>query len=325
MNTLLLFLALAMPQFTDTVSVHLATVDAVVTDHSGHQILGLTPDDFTLLVDGEPVEINSLEYYSTRHPIVADPSFRPEPLPGRQFVILIQKQIDGSDFSRMKQVQRDLESFLNSRFRDGDTAAIFTFKSRLLCLSDFTGSRDALLQTVQDRFLTDQAIDMPDWVAPPEELNAQLFIDGLESLTLALERIDGRKDMVLFSYGFGKLNFASIGRPIGDYSTTRQFDRLIEELNSANTAVYILDLHRGAGHTMEAMLSTVADRTGGTYYPYGEHFLSSLKEIEKSTGGYYLLTYYTRTKADEEPRYRSIEVRLANPTFRVVAREGIQY
>jgi VWFA-related protein len=49
--------------FTDSVDVSLVNVEAVVTDHNGVRVFGLTPDDFRLLVDGEEVPIEFFTEY----------------------------------------------------------------------------------------------------------------------------------------------------------------------------------------------------------------------------------------------------------------------
>lgn len=45
--------------FSDRTEVNVVNVDVVVTDKKGQPVLGLTPEDFTLLADGEPVEISN--------------------------------------------------------------------------------------------------------------------------------------------------------------------------------------------------------------------------------------------------------------------------
>ena len=44
--------------FSDVVDVRVVNVEAVVTDRSGTRVLGLTPADFRLLVDGEETPID---------------------------------------------------------------------------------------------------------------------------------------------------------------------------------------------------------------------------------------------------------------------------
>jgi len=46
-------------EFFEAVEVHVVTLDVVVTDEDGEPIRGLTREDFTILEDGEPVELSS--------------------------------------------------------------------------------------------------------------------------------------------------------------------------------------------------------------------------------------------------------------------------
>ena len=323
MTPLLILLLSLLPQFTDQVDVHLVTVDVTVTDADGHQILGLTPEDFTVLEDGKAVPINSLEYYSTLRPVTANPDLQRSPIPGRRFAVVIQKRLDGSDFSTLKDIQRDLKAFLRRTVRPGDEVALFIFKSRLICLRDFTTDHKALVKAMGQSFLENEGTPLPDWFTDREELDRQIFIDGLMSLTKNLGNLGGRKDLVLLSYGFGKVTLSSIANPVGDYSRTRQFQDLLEWMNDANVTAYVIDLHRSRKNSMEGMLTEVASRTGGRYFGIFNQVLNPLKTIEESASGYYLITYYAETGKDHG--YRKIEVRINNPEFRIRFREGYRY
>jgi hypothetical protein len=50
-------------QATFRVTVNMVLIDARVTDRSGKPIKGLTPEQFTLLEDGKPQRISSLDYH----------------------------------------------------------------------------------------------------------------------------------------------------------------------------------------------------------------------------------------------------------------------
>lgn len=323
-QALILGLLLSVPQFQEEVTVHLVTVDVVVTDSSDRQILGLEPEDFIITEDGKPVKINSLEYYSVRHPVREIPGFRSEKLPTRRFVILVQQRLDRTDLQDLRRISRDLHTFMR-HLSPRDQVALFRFRSRLDCLSDFTSSYETLQASLESGFYGNRKdAKLPDWLGKTKDPGGQDFMDALQYLSEHLAGIPGRKDMILFSYGFERQVHHSDGGATGDFMPSRQFSELPEILNDANIALHIIDLYRGRNRTMESMLSILSDRTGGYYFSIFSNFLGPLKELEERTNGYYLLTYYSPVKPGNHG-YRSISVTVTNPEFKVLAREGYRY
>ena len=64
-------LAQTPPKFGEKVEVNAVLVDAVVTDHTGHQILGLDKDDFIVRENGVPQQIESIDYFTNRRLLTA--------------------------------------------------------------------------------------------------------------------------------------------------------------------------------------------------------------------------------------------------------------
>src|SRR2546421_4664957 len=54
------------PKFGENVEVNVVLIDAVVTDATGHQILGLDKDDFIVTENGVPQAIESVDYFTNR-------------------------------------------------------------------------------------------------------------------------------------------------------------------------------------------------------------------------------------------------------------------
>jgi hypothetical protein len=79
-----------LPFFVDTVDVEVVNIDVVVTDRKGNMVTDLSRNDFTLMVDGEPVELSNFFAVSEGRPTtpsgvdlqreatVAEPSSLPE-------------------------------------------------------------------------------------------------------------------------------------------------------------------------------------------------------------------------------------------------------
>jgi VWFA-related protein len=57
------------PTFSDTVDVRVAEVEVLVTDRDGRPVSGLTPADFQVIEDGQPVEVTNL-YTTAAQPMV---------------------------------------------------------------------------------------------------------------------------------------------------------------------------------------------------------------------------------------------------------------
>ena len=53
-------------QFGEKVDVNVVLVDAIVTDSTGHQILGLDKNDFVVTENGQPQKIESIDYFTNR-------------------------------------------------------------------------------------------------------------------------------------------------------------------------------------------------------------------------------------------------------------------
>ena len=65
--------------FGETIDVRVVNVEAVVTDRGGTRVFGLTPDDFLLLVDGDPLaDITILQDHDRLNYIMKDGRFHKE-------------------------------------------------------------------------------------------------------------------------------------------------------------------------------------------------------------------------------------------------------
>jgi VWFA-related protein len=130
----------------------------------------------------------------------------------------------------------------------------------------------------------------------------------------------GRKNLVLFSGGFGRLD--DFRQYVPD---PRYHEPMEHALNDANVAVYAIDLFPpGNYHALAGSLSLLAEQTGGRYYPNVVNFLSPLEALASEASGYYLLAYQS-----PHPRgasgFQQVEVKVKNPEFRVKARRGYTF
>jgi len=101
----------------------------------------------------------------------------------------------------------------------------------------------------------------------------------------------------------------------------------VHALNRANVTVYAINLNDANANVPEFVhqnLSRLATDTNGDYFRFHTSFITPLKQIEKRTVGYYLISYYAN-----QPRgtsgYQPVSATLKNPEFRVHARAGYSY
>src|SRR5882724_274 len=60
--------------FGEKVDVNLVQLDAIVTDSRGNQMLGLNKDDFIVRENGQPLTVDSVDYFTNRRLINAPES-----------------------------------------------------------------------------------------------------------------------------------------------------------------------------------------------------------------------------------------------------------
>src|SRR5215210_3434997 len=85
------------PGFGERVEVNAVLIDAVVTDRTNNQILGLTKDDFIVTENGVPQTVDSVDYYTTRQLLNTQEGTAPFAVErvkeGRYFVFFIDKPL----------------------------------------------------------------------------------------------------------------------------------------------------------------------------------------------------------------------------------------
>ncbi|MEM1248246.1 MAG: VWA domain-containing protein [Acidobacteriota bacterium] len=142
------------PAISETYDVRVVNVEAVVTDRQGNRIMGLGPEDFTLLVDGQEVDV---DYFSeirggraldeAAASIDADPIAGGEAV-GTNYLVFI------DNFFTIKadrqRVLRDMQEQLGV-LQPEDRMAIVSWDGRGLAMhSSWTGSERALWRAFTD-------------------------------------------------------------------------------------------------------------------------------------------------------------------------------
>ncbi|HEY8132955.1 MAG TPA: hypothetical protein VII12_13825, partial [Thermoanaerobaculia bacterium] len=70
-------------------------------------------------------------------------------------------------------------------------------------------------------------------------------------------------------------------------------------------------------------LERIAAESNGQYFRYNTSFGGALKQIDKLSNGYYLISYYTKPRNGNG--FQKVDVAVKNPEFRVRARQGYSF
>jgi VWFA-related protein len=316
-------------------------LDAVVTDKKGRVILGLGKDDFVVRESGEEMEILGVNFYSSQERV---PSARVD-LPGfdlsdvpedRYFILFIQEIVGGgSSIGRLRgrqiQASRAFHEWAVSELDPADFVAVASYDWKLEVHQDFTRDRQKLIDAI-DRAVTGKSTEQqwPSRRPPESELGPLLsylpsgkelrkatknIYRGLEVLAGAAAQVPGRKNLIFLGTGFDPIRSSEYLR----------INPAIAAFNDANVAVYTIDLvPTEIDHTGRGTLNDLAIRTGGDFFFTFVRFEAPLERITRGTSGYYLIAYRSRHPADKTG-YQRVKVQLANPEFRVRARNGYAY
>jgi len=333
------------PEFAGEVTVSEVLLDALVTDRDGNVIVGLGPDDFEVREGGQPVELTGVTFYSNRRYLgeagAAALGIDPSAVPDRRYFILFFDDQRHNALGvrgllqRQMSAARDAERWIREELAPGDRVAVASFDFKLKLHADFTADREALVAAVYAAAKGDDGrADWPSRRAGDDEgsLAGALpsgkelreatprIYEALQTLARAAGPIQGRKNLVLFSIGFGDVN--SLGQYVRD---ARYHRPTMEALNAANVAVYSVDLAEpGTRHPFSDALSEIALNTGGRFYQNVVNFGTPLEQVSKSTNGYYLLSYRARHPAGEQG-FQKVDVEAVNREFEVTARSGYRY
>jgi VWFA-related protein len=325
--------------FGEKITVNTVLIDAVVTDKSGHQMLGLTKDDFVVTENGAQQTIDSVDYFTNRRLLTdqeQNANFKAERINDtRYYVIFFDKTLGSAFFDRITLARRAAQQFVNERLQPGDLVAVVAHDVRLKVFTDFTNDKKKLGQALQDASTFGRGLP----VAKTSTEGAAIFnnvdthrmmdrsgttYEALTVLADALRPIRARKNVILISPGIIEPSEDVRGGVLMNKS--RYYDPMIEALNAANVTVYPIQLADDAGTTpaIHQTLERVAADTNGEYFRYATNFASPLKKIESTTSGYYLISYRTNKQRGARG-FQHVDVKLKNPEFRVQAREGYLY
>jgi len=324
-------------------------LDVMVTDKKGNPILGLGPADFEVSEDDKKVQVTSATFYSNRRYAGSEPASSGASAPAdnaglapHYFVFFFDDQRSHNvDVPGLLQRQiragKDAVEWLRAGLAPTDWVAVVGYDNRLKVFLDFSRDLEAIERAIlaattgrgaREAFPSRQVPPPPGAPAlgpglPTGEALGEQTGTIYEALTLVAEAsapLVGRKNLLLFTMGFGRMNRFYQYEP-----DPRYFEPMSESLNDANVAVYTFDLtDTGANHPFANAMSHISDDTGGRYYPNVLHFKTPIADVARETSGYYLVSYRAEHLTGLRG-FQKVEVTLANPEFKVTARKGYRF
>ncbi len=304
-------------------------LDVLVTGPQGHVIVGLGKDDFVVEEDGDPIEVESVSFYSNRRLLApgapADDAAVPE---DRYFVFLFARPPMGPSrdpllAARLPKAGRGCVEWVARHLLPNDHVAVATFDGGLNLVRDFTLDIGGIEEAI--RRATRGKAPRKHWptrtaTASGPSLGSLFADDTVRDRTATLSKamvqlaqplgeVPGRKVLILLGADLP----AAVSGP-----QRRDRQAMIEALNGSNVAVYALDV---TGRGRRPGLEHVTRVTGGGYPFHGRDLVEPLREIERENSGFYLLSYRSAHRQGEGG-YRRVAVRTTNPELEARARSG---
>lgn len=327
------------PVFHEQIEVTEVLLDVLVTDKKGRVVTGLGPGDFVVREGDKEFEVTSAVFYGDPQTLAASGPGRRD----RYFILFFQHDPGAPPqlLATQTRIARDVESWVRKELLPNDQVAVLGFDLGLWLHQDFTRDREAILAAVDDavyrraptkepsELLLGRLGDSPSLFSnlpQGRELRRETrrVQQTLELLARASEGIAGRKNLVLFSSGFGAASRSNQLEP-----DSREYRRMVESLNAANVSVYSLDVPTivAGGVPPTSVYSTlrkIATDTGGEYFNRSASFRRPLREISEDNRGYYLIGYRSGHEAGASG-YREVEVTTVDDSLSVRARRGYRY
>jgi len=258
----------------------LVVLNAAVLDANGQSVEGLKQNQFHVFEDG------------TEQPISL---FQAEETP---FATVILLDTSGSMETRISLARSAAIKFLEG-LRPGDSAAIYTFDSKLNQLQDFSNSSD----------ITEHIFDIKAYGMTV--LNDAIY----EAAATLSKRPEKRKAIIVLSDG-------------EDTSSKRSADKALRAALAVDATIYTVDMSSiddGNKRRQQniGVLKNFAEKTGGIFVPTGGGSVmrDTFKRIVDELSSQYTVGYQP-ANAKMDGKWRSLELRISRPNLTIRTRKG---
>ncbi len=254
------------------VSVNLVQVDVVVTDSKGRRVAGLGPQDFEVLDDGKPQSILGARYVPQTAPLAAGLPVRRRRrpsadsaaglaiLPGsdrltpgdvrRTIVFLVDDESLAPEVAPL--VRRGIETVVENDLRPGDLAAVIRTSGGEGALEQFTSDRRILLAAAaRIRWLPGgRGLLLFRRGSLPMDRRDARFLEadsyarswtGIGRVMAAIERLPGKKAVILISQGWITADRTWVTDPKWDLPVATDTGRLVDWAIRAGATIYPVD------------------------------------------------------------------------------------
>lgn len=285
----------------DDVQVGRVVVDVRAVDSRGMPIQGLTPDDFLVRVEGDPVPVSSLDWVSGSLARMSPEQLAELPVDhpvrsgagvGRLIVLYFQRSLVPTRIAGTMRMLQETREFV-SRLGENDYVAMVFFQSHLELVQDFTNDKDKILAILNDQivpYVTQPAPEPGPYPSLAAHFDVEAGLDaptpehGLRVTAEALQPIPGSKSMLFVGWGVGVM----VG---GEVRMRPEYEQARRALADARVSVFSLDVTRADYHSLEGPLIRMALDTGGFYVrTYGNANIA-MGAVEKAIAGHYVLAF----------------------------------
>lgn len=303
--------------FDESITVALDTITVRVVDNSGRPILGLTPEDFRVVVRGKEIPVLAVDWFSSESAagpraelLPLEEGAEPEAMQdGKLVVLFVQADLNPTRISgqmRMRPYTRELLASLHP----SDRVAVVSYDSHLKLWLDFTDDREAVHEAVDRAMIYTPETDVPP-SGPPSLAESFDFAEArrvasperaLEMTARALTHLPGEKTMIYLGWGLGR--FGS-----GGVRMTPDYKPAVKALSKARVSVFVLDVTSADYHSLEVGLQSVAAATGGTYASTFRLPGVATDRIARAISGWYVLTFDREALDGIEPGTATVKLR----------------
>ena len=311
------------PQYVERVDVARVLVDVRALDGANRPLLGLTPENFQVKIDGKPARIESLQWVTGallegEASSISVPLAQPAlPAEGRLVVFLFQKSLEAGRIVGFMRMLIELRGFLDG-FTPRDRLAVLSFDTRLRLWLDFTSDMERVKTVLARDMLTGKAAPVNESLPPSlyEALQTQradrtyTMEDSLRVIAGALAPLPGAKTVVIVGHGFGRLGRSGV-------MMENNYEGARDALQEARASVFCLDVTNADYHSLEEGLRLVAEDTGGFFERTHLFSQLALDRLGAAIAGHYVLL--VEKPEGKRGRHR-IDVKLKGRDGRLYAR-----
>jgi VWFA-related protein len=268
-------------------------------------ILGLTPSDFFVKVDGKPAMIEAVDWIAADVPetdasalagVPGDEAarYRSDAPPGRLILMFFQTDYATSRLHGLLRMSQQARAFLNTLLPT-DRIAVASFDSQLKLRQDFTADRAKIERAITAAIRMgpagprdpDSRPSIARYHDPEKARRAATPERALALLGESLVPVPGGKSMIFFGWGLGTVG--GLGGPVA--AERYAWSDALHAMGQARMNIFTLDVTDADYHSLEGYLQQISDLTGGKYEKTNLFPSLAMEHVRKAISGRYVITF----------------------------------